>query len=153
MKTCISCHNDFHNGNNGKECQLCHNTNNWIITNGVEIHQSSRFPLIGPHVSADCGECHKSSSPLEFQPLNVDCYSCHSQDYLMKQVPNHLINNLPKNKISVELIGGSWLNYIKGNSNVKKRLFDKSFKNIFYQEYFKKKTLPKISKPSPKTTI
>jgi len=94
MTTCLSCHSDLHNGNNGKECQLCHNTNNWIITNGVEIHQSSRFPLIGPHISADCEECHKSSSPLEFQPLNVDCYSCHSQDYLMTQVPNHTINNL-----------------------------------------------------------
>ena len=94
IPTCISCHTDYHAGNNDMECQFCHNTSSWLIHNGIEIHQFTRFPLIGPHLKADCEDCHKSSSIVGFPPIDVDCISCHSQDYLSAQIPNHINYNL-----------------------------------------------------------
>lgn len=94
LTSCSACHTDFHMGNNGLECQTCHNTKSWEIINSVEIHQFTRFPLIGAHRNANCEECHISYPNVDFPPLDVACYSCHSVDYMNTQTPNHLINNI-----------------------------------------------------------
>ena len=94
ITSCTNCHTDFHMGNNGQECKTCHTTISWEINNGIEIHQSTRFPLIGPHRNAGCEECHISYPTVDFPPLDVDCFSCHSVDYMNTQFPNHLINNI-----------------------------------------------------------
>lgn len=87
---CFECHFDIHETTLGNECEVCHNTNSWVVTNIKEIHDLSRFPLIGNHALADCEDCHTSVSDLRFEPLGVRCYDCHSEDYIATQSPNHI---------------------------------------------------------------
>ena len=90
-KECISCHTDMHNQTVGPDCGRCHTPNSWMVNNITEIHQRSRFPLVGPHVTADCYDCHINASPslLSFSTLGVDCYGCHQADYASTTNPNH----------------------------------------------------------------
>lgn len=86
---CVNCHTDMHNRTVGMDCAACHNTNSWIVTNITELHQLSRFPLLGAHRTADCAACHTSASQLEFEPLGVECIDCHRPDYMATTKPNH----------------------------------------------------------------
>jgi len=83
----------MHNQTVGFECERCHTPKSWIVENITEVHQVSRFPLVGPHVTADCYDCHPSASQLEFNPLGVECYDCHQDDYLATTNPNHVGSN------------------------------------------------------------
>jgi len=87
--SCVDCHTDMHEQTLGMHCERCHTEDSWLVSNIMEIHQMSRFPLVGSHASADCQDCHHGESLLKFEPLGVDCYSCHSQDYLSTTFPNH----------------------------------------------------------------
>lgn len=108
---CISCHTDFHLGNTLQDCQLCHNTNSWINPNSIEIHQFTRFPLVGPHINAECEDCHTSSSPIDFQPIEADCFGCHFQDYINSQIPNHVTNNLSQDCEECHTVNLNWTFY------------------------------------------
>lgn len=90
---CISCHTDMHYQTVGTECDRCHTPNSWIVNNITDIHQQSRFPLVGAHYTADCYQCHPSASLLKFEPLGIECYDCHQQDYLSATQPNHVEGN------------------------------------------------------------
>ena len=90
---CMSCHVDMHQQTVGFECQRCHTTSTWIVTNITEIHQQSRFPLLGAHITADCYDCHQSGSLLLFEPLGVECVDCHLSDYQSATNPSHIENN------------------------------------------------------------
>lgn len=93
---CVDCHSDIHEQSVGPDCGRCHTTSSWIVENTTEMHQLSRFPLVGAHYTADCSSCHKSASLLRFEPLGVDCYDCHQQDYSETQTPNHVSGNYSK---------------------------------------------------------
>jgi len=86
---CFNCHTDMHEGTVGKECADCHTPQGWIVTDITQIHERSRFPLIGAHNNDDCQKCHKSVSNLTFEPLGIECYDCHAQDYAATSSPNH----------------------------------------------------------------
>jgi Zn finger protein HypA/HybF involved in hydrogenase expression len=86
---CSDCHTDMHQQTVGLDCARCHNTNSWVVTNITQIHQESRFPLMGAHKSAECAACHKSASNLQFTNLGVECFDCHKQDYYATTEPNH----------------------------------------------------------------
>jgi decaheme cytochrome c component MtrC/MtrF-like protein len=86
---CMTCHTDMHQQTVGFDCARCHNSNSWIVTNITEIHQQGRFPLLGAHITADCYDCHKSASLLQFEPLGVECVDCHQSDYTSTTNPNH----------------------------------------------------------------
>ncbi|MDP2301195.1 MAG: hypothetical protein Q8N03_02065 [Ignavibacteria bacterium] len=88
-RSCLSCHKDIHQNSVSKDCADCHNTASWNISNITEMHQRSRFPLVGSHLAADCSQCHLSYSNRVFEPLNVDCYNCHKTDYANTVNPNH----------------------------------------------------------------
>lgn len=90
---CQSCHTDIHQNSVGFDCQRCHTSNSWIVTDITEIHNMSRFPLLGSHRIADCNECHESNSLLNFKPLGVTCYDCHISDYQSTTSPNHIASN------------------------------------------------------------
>ncbi|OOZ40299.1 hypothetical protein BOW53_08265 [Solemya pervernicosa gill symbiont] len=77
-KSCTSCHkvDDPHGGKLGKECQQCHNSDNWRKKIAFD-HDLTRFPLIGLHTTTPCGECHLDRS---YQQTERDCYACHQQD-------------------------------------------------------------------------
>lgn len=91
---CVDCHEDLHNTTLGSDCASCHTQDSWIVTNITELHQQSRFPLLGAHTTADCASCHKSASLLEFEPLGVECMDCHMNDYLATTRPNHVQTDL-----------------------------------------------------------
>jgi hypothetical protein len=86
---CSACHADLHNTTVGNDCARCHTPKSWIVTNITEMHQRSRFPLLGAHNTADCSACHTSASNLEFQPLGITCYDCHKTNYESTTNPNH----------------------------------------------------------------
>jgi hypothetical protein len=94
---CADCHTDLHEQTVGPDCGRCHTTDYWIVNNITEIHQRSRFPLLGPHVMADCSGCHKSSSLLRFDPLGIECFDCHQDDYNATTQPNHIQGGYSKN--------------------------------------------------------
>jgi len=86
---CISCHTDLHQGTVGKDCSRCHSSKTWMVEDINGLHQKGRFPLVGNHLTADCQQCHTRYVDLYFEPLDVDCYSCHSNEYNSTQNPNH----------------------------------------------------------------
>ncbi|MCB2219010.1 MAG: hypothetical protein KQI35_01355 [Bacteroidetes bacterium] len=104
---CVSCHTDMHNQTVGMNCADCHTPKSWIVDNITEIHQRSRFPLLGPHTTADCYECHPSASTLEFEPLGIECYDCHRTDYLTTTDPNHSESGFSTDCIECHRIDGT----------------------------------------------
>lgn len=89
---CMACHTDMHNQTVGFACERCHTPRSWIVENITEIHQLSRFPLLGPHNMADCYDCHLTVSLLEFQPLGIECIDCHQEEYMATSQPNHTLS-------------------------------------------------------------
>lgn len=87
---CIDCHMDMHEGTVGHDCERCHNSKSWIVTNVKQVHQQAGFALIGAHANADCNLCHKSGSMLRFNNIQTDCYSCHNDRYYKTTKPNHI---------------------------------------------------------------
>jgi len=59
------------------------------VDNISELHQVSRFPLLGAHRTADCFDCHKSESLARFDVPGINCIDCHSPDYLGTTNPKH----------------------------------------------------------------
>jgi hypothetical protein len=86
---CASCHKDVHETTLGQECKHCHNSNTWLVENITQIHQQSRFPLIGVHASVECSRCHKSDTFLRYEVIRTDCFNCHSDSYNATTNPNH----------------------------------------------------------------
>ncbi len=81
---CFSCHepDDVHAGQQGEQCQRCHQDTGW----GDQVvfdHDLTRFPLLGLHATVPCEECHLSSA---FQDTKMECISCHQDDDSHKKV-------------------------------------------------------------------
>ncbi len=90
---CAKCHIDVHENSVGFDCANCHIPTSWIVSNILQIHRMSRFPLLGSHQTADCGECHVSNSLINFQPLGVECVDCHLKNYQSAKSPDHVSAN------------------------------------------------------------
>jgi hypothetical protein len=106
---CVDCHTDMHNQTVRPDCARCHTAKSWIVENIAEIHQRSRFPLIGPHLTADCTQCHKSESMLQFDPLGVGCIDCHQLDFMSTTQPNHVLGGFSINCTDCHLMNSiSW---------------------------------------------
>jgi hypothetical protein len=86
---CADCHNDMHQNTVGYDCARCHNNESFVISNVTQIHQESRFPLLGAHKTADCVSCHPSESNLLFKSLGIECVDCHRDKYQATTNPNH----------------------------------------------------------------
>ena len=93
---CNECHNDVHQATAGLDCSRCHSPVSWLVNNISEIHQMSRFPLIGAHRTADCYQCHKSESLTRFDVSGVNCIDCHREDYMAATDPNHIQSGYPE---------------------------------------------------------
>jgi hypothetical protein len=91
---CSSCHSDQHQGTVGLDCARCHKTRSWLVDNINEIHQSSRFPLLGAHRTADCLQCHKSENHVRFDVPGIQCVDCHREDYASTTNPNHITSGI-----------------------------------------------------------
>jgi hypothetical protein len=79
LKTgCYACHriDDAHNGQEGKQCERCHEETGWRKQVRFD-HDLTRFPLIGLHAIVPCEECHLSST---YKAASIDCVDCHKKD-------------------------------------------------------------------------
>ena len=80
---CYSCHrlDDAHRGQQGKQCNQCHNQRGWRVDVKFE-HDLTRFPLIGIHAVVPCESCHIETT---FKNVQRDCVTCHRGDDQHKQ--------------------------------------------------------------------
>lgn len=88
-QNCVSCHTSVHGNTLSNDCQSCHTPANWLVKAILPLHERSRFPLFGKHQTADCSMCHENYEVRQFEPVQTDCYSCHSKDYYSTLAPNH----------------------------------------------------------------
>ena len=86
---CASCHEDIHSASVGNDCVRCHTPTTWLVDNIPELHEENGFPLIGSHGNLSCVDCHSSETDLRFDNVGNDCISCHRDDYLATQSPDH----------------------------------------------------------------
>lgn len=72
---CHNCHqaDDVHKGQEGKQCERCHNQRGWRVEVFFD-HDLTRFPLIGLHAVTPCEECHLEAT---YKQTPSDCLSCH----------------------------------------------------------------------------
>ena len=87
---CFSCHQDVHEAKLGPDCERCHTSQSWMIFDAEEIHERTRFPLLGRHILVDCETCHTGMPQNDFALNSASCESCHQQEYLAAQSPNHI---------------------------------------------------------------
>jgi predicted CXXCH cytochrome family protein len=93
---CFDCHSDIHQSTVGVECSRCHTPKSWLVNNISDIHQRSRFPLVGAHRNADCIQCHKSESMARFDVPGINCIDCHRESYVAATNPNHVQAGYPQ---------------------------------------------------------
>lgn len=94
---CSSCHSDVHQNTVGMDCARCHSPNSWVVTDITNLHNMSRFPLLGPHTKADCEQCHTTpGSKVNFEALGTDCYDCHRTNYIAAKNPDHVAGDFSK---------------------------------------------------------
>ena len=86
---CSSCHVDVHRSELGANCVRCHSLQSWKITDMIQRHQSTRFPLLGVHASLDCKDCHTGASNNQYTGTPTTCYGCHRSDFDNSKNPNH----------------------------------------------------------------
>ncbi len=87
---CTSCHKSVHQNSVSPECSSCHTTQTWLITNIKELHDHSRFPLVGVHATVDCAQCHAKYSSLNFEVQGIECVDCHRSNFMATNNPNHV---------------------------------------------------------------
>jgi len=74
---CEECHqqDDPHGGTLGA-CDSCHAPAGWLVDLHFD-HEFTRFPLVGMHRLATCGQCHLSHV---YDQAELECAVCHAQD-------------------------------------------------------------------------
>jgi hypothetical protein len=96
---CVACHQDVHVGELGDDCARCHTPRTFIDrTKMARGHQTTRFPLVGAHLAADCESCHKVAAQGHNSYVNTptDCVACHLADYNATTNPNHPQQGFPQ---------------------------------------------------------
>lgn len=85
LKSCDSCHEDFHRGQLGSDCGKCHGLETFKQVKGFD-HEKTRFSLKGFHADVACIKCHprtliqlegKKVETMKFKPLDMACLDCH----------------------------------------------------------------------------
>jgi nitrate/TMAO reductase-like tetraheme cytochrome c subunit len=89
QKGCVGCHEDFHSGELGANCTQCHTQQTWRPYGQIELHNRTRFPLVGTHTFVACHLCHPGARVGNFIPTDTECLSCHSADLAATQQPPH----------------------------------------------------------------
>lgn len=86
---CVDCHTDVHSMSVGNDCVRCHSSESWLVDDIPELHEENGFPLIGAHGNLSCVECHEAETNIRFDRIGNECISCHNDDYVATQNPNH----------------------------------------------------------------
>jgi len=87
---CAGCHENVHLRQIGFGCETCHQQTNWRPTGQVELHQRTRFPLVGVHTTVSCRRCHPGAEVGRFRPTDTECVTCHTDDLAAAVNPNHI---------------------------------------------------------------
>jgi len=87
---CQSCHVDVHKGELATNCLRCHTTQSWHISDILQKHERTRFPLLGRHSSVTCESCHIRTSEHEYIGTPTECVSCHRSAFQSARNPDHV---------------------------------------------------------------
>ena len=99
ISACVSCHLESYtnaiNPNHqsagiSQECETCHQSTAWIPS--TFSHSTTGFELLGGHLISDCSQCHIGNTTTE----TSECVSCHLDNYNSAKVPDHILDNYPK---------------------------------------------------------
>jgi len=81
---CVTCHEDYHKGQLGKNCESCHNVKDWKAAKEFD-HSKTRYPLTGLHAQVKCEACHKPDAPggpARFKDMKfATCTACHTDPH------------------------------------------------------------------------
>jgi hypothetical protein len=95
---CVACHQDAHRGELGDDCARCHTPRSFLDRGAMRRgHQTTRFPLTGAHLGADCEACHTLHAGRTYVNTPTDCVACHLQDYDATRDPNHVLGGFSQN--------------------------------------------------------
>jgi hypothetical protein len=90
-RECARCHEDRHEGRLGRQCEQCHSPKGWRIPTVVVDHRTTRFPLVGAHIAADCTACHVRGRQETYTGVSTHCFACHADEYRRADThPNHV---------------------------------------------------------------
>ena len=89
---CAGCHEDIHLGQLGPNCRECHQQKTWQPDTFAlqNMHNRTRFPLVGAHAVTSCRRCHIGAEIGRFFPTDVECVTCHQDDLNRALNPNHI---------------------------------------------------------------
>jgi hypothetical protein len=88
-RDCATCHVDVHKAELGPLCERCHTPRTWKMTDMIQRHQLTRFPLLGRHATLDCQDCHARVIRQQYLGTPITCYGCHRTDYQKTSSPDH----------------------------------------------------------------
>ena len=89
-KGCVGCHEDVHAGDLGMNCTFCHQQTTWRAVGQIEMHNRTRFPLVGSHLTTSCNRCHPGAFVGNFLPSPTECEACHADDLAQTTNPPHI---------------------------------------------------------------
>lgn len=84
--SCLSCHEDYHQGTLDNNCLFCHNYEQFSPASGFD-HSLTAFPLKGKHREVECIECHEvqERNGKKFQRFSGvahnNCTDCHEDPH------------------------------------------------------------------------
>lgn len=87
---CKGCHQDVHQGGLGFDCTKCHQQQSWRPIGQVALHEETRFPLVGAHMTVSCQRCHPGAFTGKFTPTDNRCVTCHVKELNNTNNPNHI---------------------------------------------------------------
>lgn len=85
-QSCLTCHNDYHQGSLGEDCASCHNMIDFSDPVYFD-HQETDYPLKGAHQDVECVACHEMTikNGLDYQVYtdieHHDCVVCHENKH------------------------------------------------------------------------
>ncbi|MCC6929497.1 MAG: hypothetical protein IT359_10950, partial [Gemmatimonadaceae bacterium] len=97
--SCVSCHRDDYDATRTPPhasagfptlCETCHSTVKWL--GSPFNHATTRFPLTGKHLLAQCTQCHADGV---YKGKPTACLSCHGPDYQKSANPPHQTLGFP----------------------------------------------------------
>lgn len=76
QQECVACHKEDepHKGLLGKQCDNCHNEQQWNELDYEFDHNQTDFPLRFKHTEVPCESCHTSKMS---KVLSIECVTCH----------------------------------------------------------------------------
>lgn len=80
---CTECHQDEHSGSFGSNCLKCHTESTFkqVDLTGSFDHQTTRYPLVGKHVTVNCNSCHLHEDRFKLTTSFDQCEDCHSDPH------------------------------------------------------------------------